>query len=365
MTDFRNIAIVGVGLIGGSLGLSLKRFMSDLSIVGISQRDTISKALSMGVIDKGFSYEEMSTALKLADLVFLCTPILKILDLLPEVAQYVKPGAVVTDVGSTKGVIVSKALKVFSPDVRFIGGHPMTGSEKRGVTAADPFLFQNAIYVLTPTEGTPASVSEALGSLLSKIGAQVIVMEPRVHDEVAAAISHLPQMIAISLVNMVGSLNKSNPFFLRLAAGGFRDMTRIASSPYQVWQDICLTNNKNIISMIDHFISYLGKLKEIIDNEELAAWFDFASKTRATIPKDSKGFLRPLADILVVVEDKPGVIATISLVLAETGINISDIEVLKVREHEGGTLRLAFENRSVAQTALEILQSLGYEARER
>lgn len=359
------IAIVGVGLIGGSLGLAAKRVGLVRKVVGISRETTISQALELGVIDQGYDYRYLERGIKEADLVFLCTPILRILELLKEVPRYVKPGAIVSDVGSTKARIVSVARRTFPQGVHFIGGHPMAGSERRGVAAADPYLFEDAIYVLTPGNEVPLEVIDRLSGLIGRLGARVVVMGPHTHDLIAAGVSHLPQLIAVSLVNLIGELDRENPDFLRLAAGGFRDLTRIASSPYEVWRDICITNRESIVQMVDRYIERLRGLRQALLEDQLQGEFEEANRTRATIPANSKGFLSPLYEISVLAQDRPGTIAHISTAIAEEGINIKDIEVLKVREGEGGTIRLCFETQAEADRAMEILREAGFEARRR
>lgn len=359
------IAIVGVGLIGGSLGLAFKRVGVGQKIIGISRDATISQALGLGVIDEGYDYHSLERGVKDADLVFLCTPILRILELLEEIPKYAKKGSIISDVGSTKAKVASVAKRAFPKGLYLIGGHPMAGSERRGVMASDPYLFENAIYVLTPGSDVPMKVTEGFATLIEKIGARVTVMGPYTHDMIAAGVSHLPQLMAISLVNLIGELNRENPDFLRLAAGGFRDLTRIASSPYELWKDICITNQSSIVEMIDRYIGKLQGLKGSLVGDRLRSEFEQANRTRAAIPADSKGFLSPLHEILVLAEDKPGAIARISTAIAEENINIKDIEVLKVREGEGGTLRLSFETESEANRAVEILKGIGFEARRR
>ena len=240
----------------------------------------------------------------------------------------------------------------------------MAGSEKAGVAAADPFLFQNAIYILVPDQKVPADRYQALTALLRQVGARVMELDAGAHDRAVAAISHLPQMMATSLVSMVGRLNAERDHFLPLAAGGFRDLTRIASSPFApVWEDICATNADEIRAMIDRYIAALADVREQLEAEELKADFDFANEIRGSIPRDSKGFIHVLHEILVLAEDRPGVIAEIGQALGTQGININDIEVMKVREGEGGTLRLGFDSAESAERALEILARLGYVAR--
>ena len=197
------------------------------------------------------------------------------------------------------------------------------------------------------------------------IGAAPVVMPPADHDRAAAAISHLPQMLATALVGMVGHLDEADGRFLRLAAGGFRDLTRIASSPYDMWRDICSTNAPVIRDMIDRYVRSLLELRDRIGVEALGDDFAFANRVRGSIPKDSKGFLHVLHEILVVAEDRPGVIADIAGALAGEGINVNDIEVLKVREGEGGTLRLGFDTRQAARRAVEILSKKAYSVRLR
>ncbi|MHB9030191.1 MAG: prephenate dehydrogenase dimerization domain-containing protein, partial [Candidatus Latescibacterota bacterium] len=211
----------------------------------------------------------------------------------------------------------------------------------------------------------PSETVDTFSRFIGEIGARVMVMNADLHDRIAAAVSHLPQLLAVTLVETVGKLNSDNAPYLRLAAGGFRDMTRIASSPFGMWDDIFRTNDDMVREMADAFIAQLQKVRDRIGTPALGEDFEVANVTRASIPKDSKGFLRPLFDVLVVVEDKPGVIAQIATELALNEINIKDIEVLKVREGEGGTLRLAFEREREAIDAVELLGQVGYKARLR
>ena len=359
------IAIVGVGLIGGSLGAALKGLGIGRRIVGVSRQETLDAAFGLDVIDAGYHYEDLATGIRDAALVFLCTPIVRILDLLPEVLGSARHDAVVTDVGSTKHAIVAAATAHQRDDVHFVGGHPMAGSEHRGVSAADPFLFQNAIYVLTPSPDTPECAVEKLASLVGAFGARPMRMTPQEHDRAAAAVSHLPQMMATSLVSMIGRMTEGDGLPIRMAAGGFRDLTRIASSPYEMWRDICLTNAAPIREMIDLYIESLSAIRSAVDRDALEPAFDYANRIRGQIPKDSKGFLHPLHEILLLAEDRPGVIAHVARTLAGENININDIEVLNVREGEGGTIRLGFDSRLCAEQAAGALGKAGYSVRMR
>ena len=187
-------------------------------------------------------------------------------------------------------------------------------------------------------------------------------MDAAEHDRTVAAVSHLPQLLAVGLVNHAAAAGNDA---LRLAAGGFRDMTRIASSPFGVWKDIVATNTPCIRAALEGFARVVADMAAALGSEELADAFARAALARSGIPLDTKGFLRPLAELLVVVEDRPGVILSIAAPLAEAGINIQDIEVLKVREDEGGTLRLAFRNREVSERARALLQARGFDVRHR
>ncbi len=362
---FNRIVIVGVGLIGGSLGLAIKRRYPEVHIAGISSPAAIETAKEMGAIDRGTGYERLADAVKEADLIVLCTPIRRILELLTDMGPSLKPGVLVTDVGSTKREITHHAARVLPPGVHFIGGHPMTGSERSGITAADPFLFQNAMYILTPGADVPDEIVRNLSIFLASLGAHVTMMDAVLHDRIAANVSHLPQMLAVTLVNMVGEKASDHEPYLQLAAGGFRDMTRIASSPFRMWDDICQSNRDAILAVIDKFIENLSDLRSRIGTPALRHDFEKANATRASIPRDTKGFLHALAEILVVLEDRPGAIARIATAISDQGINIKDIEVMKVREGEGGSLRLAFETAAEANRVVLLLAQLGYSARVR
>ena len=366
MKERPRVLIVGVGLIGGSLGLALRRTGQASYVGGVSRTATLAEAEKIGAIDEGFGYDRLAEAVATADLVVLCTPINRICAILEEFGSFeLPPGLVITDVGSTKGFILREAERLLPETVTFIGGHPMAGGEKSGVGAADPFLFQNAIYVLCPGPRVPAPLAEGLGDLLEAVGARVIIMDAAVHDRTVAVVSHLPQFLAVALVNFAVRADREGGAALRLAAGGFRDMTRIASSPYSMWGDIVETNAEHIQEALREFAASLDALAGSLEPVGLEKTFDAAALVRSGIPQNTKGFLRPLAELLVVVEDRPGMVAQVAVPLAEAGVNIRDIEVLKVREGEGGTMRLAFDSREISERARQILARAGFSVRHR
>ena len=367
-SPYDTVTVVGVGLIGGSLALALRQGGYRGEIIGVSSAATLDEARALGIIDRGFPYDQMEKALTRTDLLVLAGPISVIMEQLGTVGRLgtkLPAGLVVTDVGSTKRAVLETAMEHLPEHVHFIGGHPLAGSERRGVAAADPFLYQNAYYVLTPAPAAAPAEVERLGEFLGTTGARVIVVEAEDHDRIAATISHIPQLLAVSLVQFLETLGDNREHGKRLAAGGFRDMTRIASSPYSVWRDIIDTNRDVIKELLGRFLEGTRSALESLDDAALDALFASAAGTRAEIPRDTKGFLTRLWDVLVVVEDRPGMIVGVCGPLASIGINVMDIEVLKVREGEGGTLRLAFRTRELAETAIAELTAKGYVARLR
>lgn len=351
-----NITIIGLGVIGGSLGLAIKQADRRAVITGVGRQKRIDAAVRRGAIDYGTL--SIPAAVHDADIVFICTPVYTILSLLPDIAKNIKPNAIVTDVGSTKAEITSRARKILKRKGIFVGGHPMAGSEGKGIDFADPLMFQNATYVLCVEPSQRKKISK-LTALVHSIGARVRFLSAKEHDTVAAAISHLPQLVAVAMMNLAGKKNKSNPAFLQLAAGGFRDITRIASSPYDMWKDILGTNSKEIRSVIREFSSVLkafdSSLRSAKAQQRFAQQFTSAKKWRDAIPKNSKGFLHPLHEVYVSVEDKPGVLSAMTTALGKAKINIKDIELLKIRDGRGGTFRLSFDSSSDARKAEELL----------
>jgi prephenate dehydrogenase len=361
------IALYSVGLLGGSIGLALKASGYDGRIIGLSSPAALKVALQLGCIDEGHPYEALESVMQAADCLFLCSPIHVIIETIERLGAMTLPqGCVITDVGSTKSRIVAAARRSLPPHVHFIGGHPMAGSEKRGPASSDPYLFQNAIYVLTPGGNTPGAVHSGFAEFIdTNLGCRHVVLSPEIHDTIAATVSHVPHLLAVALVNVAAAMNGRLPGTLDLAAGGFRDMTRIASAPYAMWHDILSTNKDRIGPVIEEFIETLSAMKQRLGQESLQGAFEAAAETRAGISGSSKGFLSAVSDVFVVVKDQPGMIALMANACAKENINIKDIEVLKVRENEAGTIRLAFETKEIAQRTVNLFKNLGITAWER
>ena len=283
--DFKKITIIGVGLIGGSLGLALKEKKPNFKIIGIDKQEIIEKAITRGAIDEGTV--NLEEGIKEADIVIIATPVKTILNILIQINPFLKKGCIVTDTGSTKGQIVERADKVLSKDIFFIGGHPMAGSEKYGIESANPHLFQDKTYILTPTKKSNLIAIEKIFSLIKMIGANRLILDPFEHDRIVGAVSHLPQVIAVSLINTIGelALRGNNNNYFKAVGDGFKDVTRIASSPYKIWEDICDTNQENILEMIQEFRNYLEVIEDKLKNDpsSLKEEFQKASKLRETL----------------------------------------------------------------------------------
>ena len=265
-SDFKKITIIGVGLIGGSLGLALKNKNPKYKISGIDKLEIIEKAIARRAIDEGTI--DLEKGIKEADLIIIATPVKTILDLLPRINPFIKKGCIVTDTGSTKGQIVETAEKILSKEVYFVGGHPIAGSEKYGIEEANPYLFQDKTYILTITKDTNLLALKKILLLIKIINAKKLILDPLEHDRIVGAVSHLPQIVAISLTNMIGKLGQleNSDNYFKAIGEGFKDMTRIASSPYQMWEDICETNQENILEMIQEFRNYLRIIEDKLKN---------------------------------------------------------------------------------------------------
>jgi prephenate dehydrogenase len=277
---FQRVAIIGLGLMGGSWGLALKERGFQGRRVGCDQSAIVSRALACGAVDEGS--EDLAAAVGEADLVILATPVGAVLQLLSRLKGLALPRALVTDLGSTKRLICQRAREIFGDEPLFLGGHPLAGKERSGLENAEAGIFENARYVLTPLE--PIHLSDArvgaLLSLLSTLGARPYISDPSSHDRAVAFLSHLPQLLSSGLASLVMDESAEERLPLELAASGFRDVTRLAESPYPVWRDICLTNVENIQRALEALIEKLESMKLHLSDRELEREFKQASKLR-------------------------------------------------------------------------------------
>lgn len=363
---FDRVAIIGVGLIGGSLGMALcaRGLAKEVIGAGPSAAD-LRLACELGAIHQFTSSIVESVAG--AEMVIISTPVNATIPVLQEIYPYLSRDTVVTDVGSTKAAIVRDAAKLLPPGTGFVGGHPMAGTEQAGVRAADPYLFENALYILTPTLETPPAAVDKVSQLAAGVGAKVIKMAPAQHDQAVAAVSHLPHLVAASLVNTVTQMDGSENI-LPLAAGGFRDATRVAASNPVMWRDILLANRAQVLDMLRRFRAEINSYEEVLAagegamiQEKLAS----ARQVRAGLPAKTSRYLSILYEIVVTVPDRPGAIAAFTAPLAGAGINIVDLEIMRVREGEGGTIRVGFATREEQAGAFRVLRDKGYPVRIR
>ena len=266
------VAIVGLGLIGGSIALALKKSTrgSELTIIGIPRREeTLKEALEKTIIDEGTI--DLKKGVSDADVVFICTPISLVTQIIDEIGHSLKPGAIVTDVASSKESIVAKAESLLPPDVFFVGGHPMAGREKVKLAAAESGLFKDRIYILTPTKKSDRHAVKALTDLITLLGAKILKLDPVEHDRVVAAISHMPLAISAALVNTIAEHKHHQKEMVTCASTGFRDTTRIASGDPALGIDMFLTNNEAVLEMIDEFKSALTRLEAAIREHDTDA----------------------------------------------------------------------------------------------
>ncbi|SMO44470.1 prephenate dehydrogenase/prephenate dehydrogenase [Balnearium lithotrophicum] len=283
--EFNEICIVGLGLIGGSfaLNLKLKGFPGKITAVDINP-EAVEKGIELKIIDKGsLKYSIVSSA----DLVVIATPVGVYKNVIENLKPYIKEGTVVTDLGSVKGKLVYTCEELLKGVAPFVGGHPIAGTEKSGVENAVENLFVNAKFVVTPTENTDRDALEKVKNLWRNLGSEVIEMEPFYHDKVFAAVSHLPHVVAYSIVSAIDELSedlKTNLF--DYTGGGFRDFTRIAMSDPVMWRDICIENSENILRSIESFKRAIEEVERLIrakDKEKLKEFFEKAREKRSLV----------------------------------------------------------------------------------
>lgn len=275
-----NVCIIGLGLIGASLGLAIKKkLQNDVYILGIDKSiDTTKYAIENSFVDSASNLIDEN--IKKADIVFLCTPVLQIVPMVERILPFLKTNAILTDVGSTKAFIWSKIQEVLPQDIDYVAGHPMTGSEQSGIEAANADLFRNKGYILIPeTAKNPESVIQ-INNLLKVTGADITTMGIEEHDSVAAAISHVPHVVAAGLVNILGSSENDVENKLKLAGGGFKDTTRIASSNSDMWADICMSNADNIINDLEKLQNVIGDVISLIKTQDREKIYNYFYKAK-------------------------------------------------------------------------------------
>ncbi len=284
---FKQVTIIGTGLIGGSLGLALKKRHLVGRVVGCDRAPVLERAQDCGAIDTGTA--NPADAVRGSDLVVLATPVLPILDLVGRLGPALPPKTLVTDVGSTKAEVVARAVKSFGRTAghRFLAGHPMAGKENAGVEFADADLFEGAAWLFTPLPGqnVHAGLCGEFIHCAERMGARVAVLDPAKHDRFCAWISHLPQMISTALAaTLVDEFGPDAPV-LDIGGRALREMTRISGSPYSMWRDIAITNRNNLSDVLQKLEQRLAHIRENLDSKQLADEFERAHQLRKTSPR--------------------------------------------------------------------------------
>jgi prephenate dehydrogenase len=318
----RRANVIGLGLIGGSIGLALREAGWHVSGDDI-QSERVDVALTRHCIDaRGLDPE--------AALTFVAVPVLAVADQVKRALNETR--GVVTDVGSVKGAIAAAV-----DDPRFVGGHPMAGSELEGLDGADGAMFSGAVWVLTPVAHTADATFATTAAAVAQLGAEVVAMGPERHDQMVAVVSHVPHLAAASLMGLAADRAEEHAALLRLAAGGFRDMTRVASGHPEIWLDICAENRPAIVSALNAFIEGLGEMRDIVGSDaraELHQRLQRARDVRTNLPSRVT-HPEELAEVRIPIPDRPGAAAEVFTLAAELGVNIASFEVVHSIEGRG------------------------------
>ena len=330
-------------------------------------RAKLEQAQKDGIVD--VILEGIGEELRECDLIFLCTPVEYNARYLSAIRPFLKPGALITDVGSTK-TDIHEEIRRQGLEHCFVGGHPMTGSEKTGYENSTDHLLENAYYIVTPPEGQSgesAQYTENVRRILAvaqAVDAIPLVLDYREHDRVTAAVSHLPHLVASSLVNLVKDNDSAAGTMRRIAAGGFKDITRIASSSPEMWEQICMTNAAPIGDMLEQYIYSLQEILAQIrghKGRDIYRLFDQSRSYRNSISDRAKGPIEPSYEFSVDVADEVGSISTIAVILAAKGISIKNIGINNNRERGEGALKIAFYNETSMKEAWERLEKYKFD----
>ena len=355
------IGIIGFGLIGGSIARALKA-KAGFDIAALSRSARPLEAGAAEGILSAWSTDDMSI-FKGCKYIFICTPV----DLIPSYVERLLPvidkDCIITDAGSTKYGIY-KSMQAFK-GLKFIAGHPMAGSEKTGFFAANEHLYENAFYILAPNENITPEERKAFKKIVMLMGAIPLEIDPKRHDHIVAAVSHVPHIVASALAATVKSLDGEDELMHTIAAGGFKDTTRIAASGPETWTSICFENRSEILNVTDRFIEILSKYRNDIlnnDKDSFYARFDDASQYRATFAgkRDTDNYHTLFIDIA----DEQGILAKIVTLLSQNGVNIKNIGIRNSREYAGGVLQIAFDKKEYSDKSARLLREAGYSVKE-
>lgn len=357
---------IGLGLIGGSIAKAIRQYYPDYEIVAFDKnKETLALATQESVIDVAAT--TIDSNFHDCDYIFLCAPVIYNTAYLKQVKSFLHDDCILTDVGSVK-TNIHEEIKRLELGSYFIGGHPMAGSEKSGFSNSRAMLIENAFYVLTPDDSVPAEKISRYEEFVKNLRSIPVIMNYQEHDYVTGAISHLPHIIASSLVNFVRDSDTKDEWMKNLAAGGFKDITRIASSSPAMWQHICLANKDNISKILGEYIESLQNFRRSVeqaDEQQLYHLFDASRNYRNSLPGSSAGPLKKAYAVYCDIIDEAGGIAAIATILASNNINIKNIGIVNNREFEEGVLRIEFYDEGSSGKAAELLQKFRYIVYER
>src|SRR3984893_2537493 len=353
----RRVALIGTGLVGGSIGLALVRDETEVLACDADHSRAL-RAKELGAVSEVAS--SVAEAVEGVDAVVVAVPVGHVAEVV--VAALDAGAPLVTDVGSVKTPVVH-AVERARPALaaRFVGGHPMAGSEQEGLDGADAELFHGATWVLTPTPDTDPDVFGALRALVVSLGAEVVAVTPEHHDALVAVVSHVPQLAASTLMDVAAEQGEQHATLLRLAAGGFRDMTRIAASHPGIWPDICVANRDAIVAALDEYVGALARVRALVDVGDRDGLLDVlqrARRARRTLPVGAT-VSGPLVELRVPVPDRPGVLAEVTTLAGRLGVNIADLEIDHSMEGQAGVLVLVVAEAGAADLERG-LEELGY-----
>lgn len=360
------VGFIGLGLIGGSVAKAIRQYYPDYEIVAFDKnKETLALATQESVIDVAVT--AVDDNFRGCSYIFLCAPVVYNTAYLKQIKEFLHEDCILTDVGSVK-TSIHREVEALHLEPYFIGGHPMAGSEKTGFSNSKAMLIENAYFVLTPSSGVSEKKIARYEDFVKNLHSIPIILDYEKHDYVTGAISHLPHIIASSLVNYVKDSDTKDELMKNLAAGGFKDITRIASSSPTMWQHICLTNKKNISRILGEYIDSLKDFKELIDRSDEAAIyhnFDSSRNYRDAIPGTSAGPIKKAYAVYCDIIDEAGGIAAIATILASNNLNLKNIGIVNNREFEEGVLRIEFYDEASSKRASELLQKFRYIVYER
>lgn len=352
---------LGLGLIGGSIAKSVHRIFPNITILAYDpDTKALQQAQQEGIVHT--ILETVDERLSCCDYLFLCAPVHYNIEYLSVLSSIVSKDCIITDVGSVK-MDIHTAIDSYHLSEQFIGGHPMVGSEQSGYAASKDRLIENAYYFLTPTSCVAQEKVEQLSNFLQQLGAIPLCFTPNEHDYITSAISHVPHIIASSLVNLVKNEETPDGLFKKLAAGGFKDITRIASSSPTIWQHILLSNPDHIVAQLSQFQTSLEEIKQAIianDSNKIYDFFETAKQYRDSIPEGGVGVIQKQHEIYVDVADQPGILAIVTTILGSHGISIKNIGIIHSREYEEGALNIVFYDETSNKQAIHILEKYNF-----